>query len=215
MVGARSHLGGASCASSEFVVIFGDMAPGHLNAANFADRWAKNTQQAAAETLIRGGTPQGVSRALATVDPSVRTLSHRADHRLAFTIPTALQDTYGWTAGMLVRVGINERGNLEIAPLTEADLPGFAERLAEPGYLLPIPSSRPRNLMCYERTCKDCGALLQAVGRSRRYCEQCRRDRDRANWRAYWHLKGKLTPSYRRKLTRRAPAEIPAQPVLV
>jgi hypothetical protein len=69
-------------------------------------------------------------------------------------------------------------------------------------------------LQHYERICQRCHRLYCGTSARQRFCPACRVKRQRKAQRAYWQRKGKLTPSYQRKLTPRAPSgEIPAPAV--
>jgi len=178
-----------------------------------ATRYEKNVNRAAAETLMNGGTPKRLASALRTLIHGVATLVR--DRPSRFTLALSYQEAkaMGAEAGTVLVKEILSDGTLKVRLATEGDLPGFAARLAESGYVQAVQSRAPRILKRFEVDCADCGAHLVGVGKNRRLCDDCRRLHMVENRKRFRQEPGARIRSYQVKL--RGAAREETQPVLV
>ncbi len=171
-----------------------------------AERWAKGVSARAARLLCPGDAPTKVAWALATWTGNVRTLYRFGHRQLGLILPAWVRHALGLEPGSRVVLELAGPDALLIRRATLADIPDFA-RAAVEGADRMLASAKPgRELKHFEKRCEQCGVLFCARCTWQRFCPVCRLRRDRAGYRAYWHRKGKLTPSYQRRLKRPMPA---------
>lgn len=179
-----------------------------------AKRWAQNTDATARKFLSRGGTHQQISLGLALIPGGAYTLTKRSGRALDVLLPGNLCELLGLKAGDRVAWWVTERGTVELRPVSLEELPEFARAAASCADEL-LAARRPRQLLKhYEKLCERCGRLYCAHRPYQRFCPTCGLLRARESDRRHWHRRGKLSPSYARKLKgpRRAAAEPAAQP---
>jgi hypothetical protein len=179
-----------------------------------ARRWAARELQHDFTVLCHGGTPKAVARALSVVAGNIGTLSRRSGGQLNLGIPAWEAHKLGWQAGMRVLREVTPDGKLVVQAARLKDLPDFARPAVEAADRIRREHHGLRQRFCYELRCEQCHGDFYSPQRRCRFCDACHRDRARAASRVYWQRKGKLTPSYQRKLNPRVPAEeIPAPAV--
>jgi len=93
-----------------------------------------------------------------------------------------------------------ERGAVELRPVSVKDLPEFARAAAARADEL-LAARTPRQMLKhFERICERCDSLFCARRSNARFCPACGLLRARASDRRGWQRRGKLSPSYQRKL---------------
>lgn len=167
-----------------------------------AERWADGMERAAKDYLLNDSTHEQISWGLACVRDGAYTLTRRGGRALSCNLPGALCEVLGLRAGDRVVYDVTERGTVEMRRVTVEDLPEFARAAAERADWLLAQSRGRQMLKHFENECECCMKLYCAQSPRSRFCSVCLVKRQRAQWREYWHRKGKQTPSYRRLLKR-------------
>jgi hypothetical protein len=172
-----------------------------------ASRWAEKTERAAQKAVLTGTTHEEIARGLALIAGGAYTVVGCRGAPFSLTLPRALCDLLGLKVGSRVVYVLNEAGHVEIRPATLEDLPEYARAAAARADEI-LAAQRPQPLLRHlEKICEQCGHLYCARRSSQRFCPVCGLLRARASDRRHWHRRGKLTPSYARKLKGRRGAE--------
>jgi len=165
-----------------------------------ARRYAKNTDAAAREALRKGSTHERLCWGLASIPGGAYTLRKRHGRACAATLPGDLCDLLGLKVGSRIVYVLNEAGHVEILPATLEDLPEVARAAAAlADQMLATQQQRPL-LKHFEKVCERCNRPYCARSSSKRFCPTCGLLRARESDRRHWHRRGKLCPSYARKL---------------
>jgi hypothetical protein len=177
------------------------------SASRGARRWAENTDATARRFLSKGGTHQQLSLALASIRGGAYTLTKRAGRALAATLPGDLCELLGVKVGSRIVYVLNEAGHVEIRPTTLEDLPEVARAAAALADKMLAAQQLQPLLKHFEKVCERCSRPYCARRAGQRFCPTCGLLRARESDRRHWHRRGKLTPSYARKLKGRRGAE--------
>jgi hypothetical protein len=173
-----------------------------LSVEELAARWKVGCERAIREALERPANETEYDKALAFASSNIRKVARSDKGQACITLSQALTRQAGLQRGDRVLVLPLAEGGFLVRRATGEEIVE-AHRLyavnPPPTFSRVGPSSQLNHL---ERVCRQCGKLYCASGTRQLFCDGCGRDRRRAWSRVYWHRKGKLTPSYRRKLKR-------------
>jgi hypothetical protein len=172
-------------------------------AEEYARRWAEASWQAVREGLEHPRNQEQYDWALGLADANLRKLTRKANRQALITLSAAMLREAGLEGadrvlvlplpegGLLVRRATSEDVNEAHARYSGTPQPPFPARRA----LAELPE-----LPELEKLCPQCGLTFRTRQRRRVYCDLCKHKRDLESARAAWHRRGKLRPSYRRKL---------------
>ncbi len=174
-------------------------------------RWQKGSERALREALESPRTREQYDWGLGFAAMYLRKLTRKANSQAIVTFSGALLEQASLADVERVIVLPLAEGGVLIRPATAEDVrAAHGLYAANPPPVFP-PKPRPEQLPEIENWCRQCGITYRTRSPRRRFCDDCRRERFLAQCRAWWKRKGKLTPSYRRKLRPRAATEIPLQ----
>jgi hypothetical protein len=175
-----------------------------------ARRWAEKTDAAARRFVSNGCTHEQIALGLASIPGGAYSLTKRGGRALNVVLPGDLCELLGLKAGDRVAYWITEQGSVELRAVSVGDLPEFARAAAARADQM-LAAKRPLPLLKhFEKLCERCNRPYCARRSSGRFCQTCGLLRNRESDRRHWHRRGKLCPSYARKIKsgRRAAAEL-------
>jgi hypothetical protein len=181
-------------------VLSGEMATVLKRAEEYARRWAEGNWQAVREGLERPRDQAHYDWALGFAAGDLRKLTRKANRQAIITLSAAILKEAGLVGADRVRVWTLPEGGLFVRRATAEDVSeAHAGYAATPQPRFP---ARPAlaELPELEKLCPQCGLTFRTRQRRRVYCDPCKRQRDLKSRRATWHRRGKLRPSYQRKL---------------
>jgi hypothetical protein len=191
-------------------VTFRGMARSVLPGREWTKRWSEKTAQAVCRALENPRSQAEYDWALGFATGYVRKLTRKANGRAIVNFSQAQLRESGLAVADRVIVLPLAEGGVLIRCASEEDLIAAHMRYARTP---PSPSRlRPRteDLPELEKRCPQCGLTYLTRSPLQVFCSECRKERQRAQYRACWARRGKLRASYRRKLKPRALSE--AQP---
>jgi hypothetical protein len=163
-------------------------------------RWAEACSQAVREGLESPRTQAQYDWALGFAVGYLRKVTRKANSQAIITLSLALLQEAGLEGAERVVLLPLPEGGLLLRRATEQDVSeAHARNAAGPRPCLPARPA-PEDLPVIEKLCGQCGLTFRTQQQRRVYCDSCRRESLRASWRGTWRRRGKLTPSYRRKL---------------
>jgi hypothetical protein len=163
-------------------------------------RWAEACSQAVREGLESPRTQAQYNWALGFAVGYLRKVTRKANSQAIITLSWALLQEAGLEGAEREVLLPLPEGGLLLRRATEQDVSeAHARNAAGPRPCLPARPA-PEDLPVIEKLCRQCGLTFRTQQQRRVYCDGCRRERLRASWRGTWRRRGKLTPSYRRKL---------------
>jgi hypothetical protein len=165
-------------------------------------RWAEACWLAVRDALENPRTQADYDWALGCTARYLRKLTRKANSQAIITFSAALVREAGLKGADRVMVLPLAEGGLFLRRATEEDLmEAHATYTATPRPTFPAKPA-VADLPEVEKLCPQCGLTFRTRQERRVYCDGCRRERLRASWGRSWHRRGKLRPSYRRKLKR-------------
>jgi hypothetical protein len=167
---------------------------------NIARRWAEETERAAVRAILSGTSHEEISRGLACIRDGAYTLTKRGGTAFSLTLPRDLCELLGAKVGDRFVYYITERGTVELRLASLEDLPEFARAAAARADEILAKNQYRQMLKHFEKVCEKCGHLYCARRSTQRFCPTCGLLRARESHRRHWHRRGKLSPSYARKL---------------
>lgn len=173
-----------------------------------ARRWADHTERAVKKFLFTDSTHQQISLALACIPMGAYTLTKRAGRALSLTLPGDLCELLGVQAGDRVVYFVTEHSRVELRRASLEDLPEYARPAAKLADRLMRRRAGCQHLKHFEKRCEQCERVYCARRSNQKFCPRCGLLRARACQREYERGKGRLTPSYQRKLKGARQAEV-------
>jgi len=158
------------------------------------------TPLAACDALERPRTQEQYERALSLVAVNLPKVIARRGGGVAINLSAAAARAIGLEAGKRVLVLPLPEGGGFLRCASEEDVRKAHARYAAAPQPCFASRPAPADLPEVEKRCPQCGLTFCTRRKRQKYCDACRHQRDLASNRASWRLKGKLTPSYRRKL---------------
>lgn len=165
-----------------------------------ARRWMEGELAAVREALENPRTRRQYDWGLGFAAGNLRKLTRKANKQAIITLSAALLKEAGLEgADRIVVLPLPEGGAL-LRRATEEDVcEAHARHAATPRpYFLSKP--KPAHSPEVEKRCPQCTLNFRTRQQRRIYCDACRHQRSLMQCRARWNRRGKLTPSYRRKL---------------
>jgi hypothetical protein len=172
-----------------------------------ARRWAEKTDAAARRFVSNGCTHEQIALGLASIPGGAYSVTKRGGRALNLLLPGDLCELLGLKAGDRVAYWVTEQGAVELRPVSLEDLPEFARAAAARADQMLAAKRPPPLLKHFEKLCERCSRPYCARRAGQRFCPTCGLLRARESDRRHWHRRGKLTPSYARKLKGRRGAE--------
>lgn len=178
-------------------------------------RWAEKTDRAVRDALENPQSQAEYDWALGFATGNLRKLTRKANGQAILTFNQAqLRESGLGAADRVIVLSLPEGGAL-IRRASEEDVIAAHSRYASTAFPVFPPKPRPEDLPEIEKRCPQCGLSYYTRSPRRVFCDECRRQRLRAQWRASWHRKGKFTPSYQAKLKGATRPEAELQPAFV
>ncbi|PYT21593.1 MAG: hypothetical protein DMG57_38120 [Acidobacteria bacterium] len=163
-------------------------------------RWTKGVERYGRESIYSPTTHAAIARGLAIVSGDIRTVHHVRGAALGVTLPAAMRAHLRVQAqDKLQFLPIDEDSVLvrRIDSATLRPLERIAVDLAAEIRAAALPETA---LQHNELRCGQCRKPFCWPNKGKQFCPVCVYQRRRAAQRAYWHRKGKLTPSYQMRL---------------
>ena len=165
-------------------------------------RWQEGSSVAVRNALENPRTQQRYDWGLGFAAGYLRKLTRKANSQAIVTLSAALLSEAGLeSADRVVLLPLPEGGVLLRRATDEDVMEAHSRYAAVPQPCFPAKPA-PTELPEVEKHCPQCSLMFRTRQERRVYCDACRHQRDLAQYRAYWRRRGKLTPSYRRKLKR-------------
>jgi hypothetical protein len=172
------------------------------SAAELGHRWLAGSSRVVREALENPRTHSEYYWGLSFAAGNLRKLIRKAHGQAIITLSAALLREARLKGAEGVLVLPLPEGGLLLRRATDEDVTEAHLRYtAEPQPCFPVRPA-PADLTEVEKLCPQCGLIFRTRRGRQVYCDACRHERDLTSHRASWRLKGKLTPSYRRKLKR-------------
>lgn len=178
-----------------------------------AARWAEGEARAVREAVERPTNKAQYDWGLGFGSLYIRKLTRVRGGRKMISLPRSLLRQLGLENCERVIVIPHPESGGYIRPATPEEVEAAHRLLTDcppPIFAEPESDAEPK---CFDKKCRDCGRAFLTRAARRVYCDVCRRARTLTTKRDYNHRKGKLAPSYQRRLKRRALPQSESAPV--
>jgi len=166
----------------------------------YARRWAEGSSQAVREALEHPRDQAQYDWALGFAAAHLRKLTRKGNSQGIITLSAAMLTEAGLEGAERVLVLPLPEGGLLVRRATAEDVSeAHARYAATPQPRFPLKPALA-DLPEVERFCPQCGLTFRTRQQRRVYCPSCKHHRQLESQRATWHRRGKLRPSYRRKV---------------
>ncbi|HEY6271280.1 MAG TPA: hypothetical protein VIX19_04710 [Terriglobales bacterium] len=162
-------------------------------------KWEAGSWLAVRTALERPRNRQHYDWGLGFATGNLRKLTRKANSQAIITLSAALVKEAGLKGVERVLVLPLSEGGLLVRAATEEDVSEAHARYStasQPDF----PAKAPSDLPEVEKPCRQCGLTFRTQQQRRVYCDACKLQRHLESHRTTWHKKGKLWPSYQRKL---------------
>lgn len=181
-------------------VLSATMAIGTKSVEELGSRWEAGSWLAVRAALERPRNQQHYDWGLGFATGNLRKLTRKANSQAIITLSAALVKKAGLKGADRVMVLPLPEGGLLVRAATQEDvIEAHARYSAAPQPRFPT-NAPPADLPEVEKCCPQCGLTFRTRKRRRVYCDACNYQRQLMSHRLTWHKKGKLWPSYQRKL---------------